>query len=71
MLVADLGQSQAQAPDGFLLQLDAPCAEALQAVLQRQAAALVNPPTSPLDVIAALRRGAPGFAALIDHDPRP
>jgi hypothetical protein len=58
---------EAQSPDDFLLQLYALEAEAVRAALQRQAAALVHPPMTPLDIVTALRREAPGFASLLEQ----
>lgn len=56
-----------QSPDDFLQELFTLDGDAVRSVLQRQAAALVNPPLSPLDVVAALRRDAPTFAALLEQ----
>lgn len=54
---------EAQSPDAFLTDLFALEPEAVQAVVKRQAAALRNPPMTPREVIAALGRDAPTFAA--------
>lgn len=63
---------EARWPDDLLLlQFYALDVEPVRAVLLRQAAALVNPPLSALDVVAALRRDAPTFAALLEQDLHP
>jgi PIN domain len=61
---------EALSPDDFLQQLYALDVEAVRVVLHRQAAALVHPPLTPLDVVAALRRDAPTFSSLREQDLR-
>jgi len=56
---------QAQSPDEFLLALCETQRIALAAIIRRQAAALVRPPTTPDRVIENLAGQAPGFAALM------
>ena len=47
------------------MQLYALDAEAVKAVLHRQAAALVSPLTPPHKIVTALQHDAPGFAELL------
>lgn len=56
---------EAQSPDAFLTDLLALDPETVQTVVRRQAAALRNPPMTPLDVVTALGRDAPTFSTLL------
>lgn len=58
---------EAQSPDEFLLNLAVTDVGAVKQVIAEQAAALIAPAMTPLDIIHALRRDAPLFAAYITH----
>jgi hypothetical protein len=62
---------EAQSPDDFLTDLFALDPEAVRAVVLRQAAALRTPPMTPRDVVEALGRDAPAFAALLRQTVQP
>ncbi len=57
---------EALAPDDFLQSLAAADIDAVKQVIIEQAAALMAPPMTPLDIVTALRRDAPTFAALVE-----
>ncbi len=57
---------EAQSPDDFLQSLATEDIDAVKRVIAEQAAALMTPPMTPGDIVAALRRDAPAFAALIE-----
>lgn len=57
---------EAQSPDDFLQSLAAEDSGALKQALIEQAAALLAPPMTLLDIITSLRRDAPAFAALME-----
>ena len=56
---------EVQTADELLCHLWSLSPEIMVDVLREQAAALTNPPQTPLDIVATLERTAPGFAMLV------